>query len=306
MSDHRRPAFLLASVLAVVLVACSGASASTPPSSGPADSSGDPSSAEPSPAGAVPHPTGASDIVLRYEEAGGFVMPAFLAAYAPHFTLYGDGTIVFRDPMQTPPPAQGSAFVMPPMQIAKLSEEQIQELLVFALGEGGLAAARPEYLDQMISDASTAVFTLDTGDLQKTVSVYALGLGDSAQAGPDAAARTAFKRLADRLVGLGSGGAVTTAQYVPTAYRVTLLESPGVAAPDIVAWPWDDVAIDDFKPSGEPNGLQFPQLTMTPEQVAELGVTDFEGGYQNLVITGPSNGMTYTVAVRPLLPDESD
>ncbi len=306
MSDHRRPPFLLlASALAVLLVACSGGSASTPPSGGPADPSGDPSSADPSPVGGVPHPTGATDNVLRYEESGGFVMPAFLAAGTPHFTLYGDGTIVFRDPMQEPPPAQGSAFLMPPLQIAKLSEEQIQELLVFALGEGGLAAARAEYLDQMISDASTAVFTLDTGDLQKTVSVYALGLEDPANAGADAAARAALKRLADRLVGIGSGGAVAATEYTPTAYRVTLFESAGLIAPDVVAWPWDDVTIEDFKPSGDPNGFQFPQTVMTPEQVAELGVTDFEGGYQNLVVTGP-DGMTYTVAVRPLLPDETE
>ena len=49
--------------------------------------------------GAIEHPTGPTDVVLRYEEGGGFVMPAFLATQAPHFTLYGDGTIVFRNPM---------------------------------------------------------------------------------------------------------------------------------------------------------------------------------------------------------------
>jgi hypothetical protein len=33
-------------------------------------------------------------------------------------------------------------------------------------------------------------------------------------------------------------------------------------------------------------------------------VTEFMGGFQNLVLTGP-DGALYTMSVRPLLPDES-
>ena len=44
---------------------------------------------------------------------------------------------------------------------------------------------------------------------------------------------------------------------------------------------------------------------MTPEQVAQLGVTGYEGGFQNLVVTGP-DGALYTLAVRPLLPGETE
>ena len=78
-------------------------------------------------------------------------------------------------------------------------------------------------------------------------------------------------------------------------------------APDVRAWPWEDVALDDFAPSADPNGFQFPHATMTAEQVAALGVTDFEGGFQNVIVTAPDGGaMTYTVAVRPLLPGETE
>ena len=299
MSHHGRTALLLASALTVVVAACSGGGASSPPS-------GDPStapSATPSDAATIGHPTGATDVILRYDEGGGFVMPAFVAANTPHFTLYGDGTVVVRDPAKEAPPAQGDAFVMNPLQVAKLSEAQIQEVLAFALGEGGLAAARPEYLNQMISDASTATFTIDTGDLKKSVAVYALGLEDPT--GADGPARAAFKRLADRLVGLADGGAVVAADYVPEAYRVTIFDAPGVVATDLRTWPWDDVAVTDFKPSVDPNSNQFPHLTMTPEQVAQLGVTGYEGGFQNLVVTG-SDGALYTLAVRPLLPGETE
>ena len=68
---------------------------------------------------------------------------------------------------------------------------------------------------------------------------------------------------------------------------------------------FEDVALADFKPSADPDGPQFPHLTMTPEQVAELGITGFEGGFQNLILTGP-DGALYTLAVRPLLPHEAE
>jgi len=302
MSHHRTAALLLASALTVVVAACSGGGASAVPSTG---GSGDPaSSPDASPAvGGIGHPTGADTVILRYDEGGGFVPPAFTAANVPPFTLYGDGTAVFRDPAVEAPPMQGSVFVMNPLQAAKLSEQQIQDVLAFALGEGGLAAARPEYLNQMIADASTATFTIDTDDIKKTVAVYALGMDDPQ--GADAPARAAFKRLADRLVGLGSGGAVTAADYVPAGYRVSLFEAPGVVAPDVVAWPWEDLALADFATDPDPNAFQFPYLDMTPEQVAELGVDGPEGGFQNLVITAPDGVTTYQLSARPLLPGEA-
>jgi hypothetical protein len=303
MSHHPRATVLLAAALTIVVAACSGGSPSSAPSG---HASAAPSEA-PTDAATIGHPTGPSDVILQYEEGGGFVMPAFTAASTPHFTLYGDGTLVVRDPAGEAPPPQGSAFIMPPLQSAKLTEDQIQELLAFALGEGGLAAARPEYQNQMIADASTAIFTIATDDVQKTVSVYALGFDDPANPGPDAPARAAFKRLADRLVGISGGGAISASAYAPEAYRVAIIESPGAVAPDVRAWPWEDVTLDDFKPAVDPNGLQFPHVTMTAEQVAALGVTDFEGGFQNLIMTGPGGGaMTYAVAVRPLLPGDQE
>lgn len=316
MSNTLRPTSrsLFIPALVVVLAACSGTgAASAPPSSGgsappsgaPSDAPSTDSNASPDVGGdVIEHPTGATDVVLRYEEGGGFVMPGFLAAQAPHFTLYGDGRVVFRDPMAEAPPAQGSVFLNNPLKTAVLTEEQVQELLRFALGDSGLAVARPEYRNDMIADASTAVFMVNAGGIEKTVSVYALGL-DGMEGVPDAAARAAFAALAQRLVSIDAGGAVQAESYVPEAYRVSIFESPGMQAPDLRAWPWDDISVADFAPDADPNGLQFPHRTMTADEVAELGITDFEGGYNGLAITG-DDGKLYTLAVRPLLPgDES-
>jgi len=301
---------ILTPALAVMLVACSGGAGASAPTSGASGSpSGAPTSGPSgSPAvspdtGAIDHATGATDILLRYDEGGGFMMPAFTAAMTPHFTLYGDGTVLFRNPAQEIPPAQGSVSVMNPLRIAKLSEEQIQDLLAYALGEGGLAAGRPEYRNDMIADASTALFTFDAGGITKTVSVYALGLEMDGL--PDGPARAAFGKLAKRLTTLDQGGAVPSTAYTPETYRVSLFEAPGVVAPDVRAWPWSDIAVTDFKPAADPNGLQFPQRTMTAADLDLLKVTDDAGGFQNLVITGP-DGKPYTLAARPILPDETE
>src|SRR5687768_10685564 len=306
MSHHprRTASLLLTPALAILIAACTATGgASSPPSGGP---SGAPPSAAPAgtpAADTVEHKTGATDILLRYEEGGGFIMPAFTAAAVPHFTLYGDGMVIFRDPMLEAPPAEGSVFKMNPLRAAKLSEEQIQELLLLALGEGGLATARPNYPNDMVADASTAIFTIEAGGLKKTVSVYALGLEMEGVA--DGPARAAFKKLADRLSDFDQGGTIATDVYVPEAYRGVLFEAPGIEAPDVRAWPWPDIEPGDFTPDPDPNANQFPHRRMTIEEVDALGIKDYQGGFQNLVLR-TSDGKTWTFSLRPLLPGEPD
>jgi hypothetical protein len=305
MSDLRRPLLSIAATAALSLVigACSG-SAASPATASDGGPSGGPTAAPSATAeDALEHETGASDVLLRYEEGGGFVMPTFAVTFVPHFTLYGDGTIVFRDPVEEAPPAEGSLFKSGPLKTAKLTEEQIQDLLKLALDEGGLAAARSEYTNDMIADASTAVFTITAGGQTKMVSVYALGLEMEGMA--DAQARAAFLQLAQTLTTIDEGGMVAASEYVPTAYRGVLMEAPGVVDPDIRPWPWQDIAVEDFKPNPDPAKLQFPNRVMTPEEVEALGIEGYSGGFQNAILKA-DDGTTYTFSLRPLLPDETE
>jgi hypothetical protein len=300
---QRRPASpLLTPALAILIAACTAAGgASSPPASGP---SGAPPSVAPASTqatDAIEHKTGATDILLRYEEGGGFIMPAFTAAAVPHFTLYGDGTVIFRNPMLEAPPAEGSVFRMNPLRTAKLSEGQIQDLLKLALIEGGLGAARPEYRNDMVADAGTAIFTIEAGGLKKTVSVYALGLEQEDMI--DGPARATFKKLADHLTDFDQGGSIKTDTYQPPAYRGVLFEAPGIEAPDVRNWPWPDLTSADFKPDADVNGNQFPHRKMTIEEVDLLGIKDYQGGFQNLVLRDP-DGKPYTFSLRPLLPGD--
>jgi hypothetical protein len=302
MLTTMRTSILAALVLSVAACTGGGAGASPAPSSGgslaPTETPID------SPTfGAIDHPTGATDVVLRFEEGGGFVMPAFLATQSPSFTLYGDGTIVFRNPMVDPPEAVGSVFTMHPFRTARLSEDQVQDLLTSALGEHGLGIARPEYRNDLVADAATAVFTVNAGGVTKTVSIYALGL--EMENDPDAAARAAFTRLRDRLVDIDAGGAFDTAEFVPDRYRGVLLEGqPGV--PDAKPWPWSDIKPTDFVSNGDPNAFQIPARIMSPEEVEVLGIDPFEGGFQNLTLIGPDDGKVYSFSLRPLLPGETE
>ncbi len=260
-------------------------------------------SGTPSTVGAIEHKTGPTDVILRYDEGGGFVMPAYTAAQAPAFTLYGDGTLIFRPVKADPPPAVGSVSPFQPFRTAKMNEEQIQTLLDYALNEGGLGAARAEYMDMLVSDASTAVFTVNAGGLAKTVSVYALGM-DSPEV-PDLQIRKVLATLRDRLVDIDQGGTVKTDVYAPDRYRAILLEGqPG--APDQKAWPWSEVKTAEFVSNGDPNAMPLPARVMTAADIEALGINPFEGGFVGLPLAGPGDGKFYSLSVRPLLPDDTN
>jgi hypothetical protein len=305
MSNLRRPTRSWLIISALVMVAgCSGAggpAATGGPSTAPSPAaSGGPSATLP--ADAIDHPTGATHVILRYEEGGGFINPSFLLAQIPTFTLYGDGTIVFRNPALEAPPAEGSIAKMNPARTAKLSEEQVQALLKYALAEGGLGAARLKYDNNMVADASTATFTIDAGGVRKQVQVYALGM--DVQGLADGVARAQFAKLAQRLTDFDNGGTIPTDVYAPKAYRGVLLENGGVGVPGQKPWPWTDLAPADFTVDADPNGIQFPHHVLTSAQIDLLGVKAYEGGLQNVALTDPGKGKSYTLSVRPLLPDE--
>lgn len=288
-------------LVALATTACSGAG-----SAGGADGSGSPTGSPAGPAasptqGGIPHPTSADEIILRYDEAGGFVPLEFALSHVPYFTLYGDGTVVYvsSEPVTWQPnqPAVGQ-----PIRTASLSEEQIQALLEFALGEGGLAIARERYDNPMIADAATAVFEINAADDTKTVSVMALG--DGGEPGPDTAVKASLMALAQRLRNLDAGGTLGGRPYEADSYRGILVESPGVQGVVVSEWPWPDLAPADFTLPGDPNVLQQRTRVLTPEEAAATGVKGFENGIQGGVWYRGADDVLYSFVLRPLLPGE--
>jgi hypothetical protein len=215
----------------------------------------------------------------------------------PQFTLYGDGTVIYV-------PIDAAQRVMTggqpmPLRTATMNDEQATALLRFALGQAGLADARPDYPNHLIADAPTTTFTVDAGDVTKTVSIMALS--EIEEDGPDAAARRRFyalwKLLSDFSVQVKAGRASDAGDYKPERYRASLLQQEG--APAAKAWPWPEIKTSEF---GDPKTGELAHR-ITQEQLERVAPGRAGGGAVGLIVKG-TDGKTYSLAIRPLLPDE--
>lgn len=288
----RRP--LAASLVFLVAAACSPAGGGTSgPSSGP--SSGPTAQPTPTAIAGIQHPTGATDVVLRVEQSGGFVPVEFLATSAPSFTLYGDGTVVFRDSQGTPPDAVGSVVRSVPFQTIKLDEEGIQALLEFAIGPGGIGVAVGPYMGG-VADLPSTIFTVNAEGRTKRVNVT--GFSPDMHKPQDQLIVASLSRLNDRLGAFGNDVAGEVV-YEPTAYR-GVLQKIDQANGAVVDWPWSDVEPADF--TADANNFLLLHM-LTPAQVAALTIPGVQGGMLGLNVQ--KDNQLYSLALRPLLPDET-
>jgi hypothetical protein len=282
MPCRQRLSVGLLGFLAIVVVGC-GAAPSQSPSVAP---------------NLIQHATGATDVVLRFEEAGGFLPPGFFVSQGPAFTLYGDGTAIFRDPTSNPPEPIGKGSPGVPYAVVRLSEDQVQALLQFAIGPGGLAVAKASY-ERPIADAPTATFTIVANGQRKTVSVNGLGLG-SGELGPDENVLNALVGLKTRLTSFGTDVA-GEAPWVPERYRGVLI---GDGFPPAIAWPWPQIRVEEFVEHRGPNDPPFRLRTLTPADAAALGVKGFEAGVTGLTLQTPDAKLV-EFGLRPLWPEEA-
>jgi hypothetical protein len=243
----------------------------------------------------VSHPAGSTDVLLRMDTHGGLVPLTFSRAQAPEFTLYGDGTVLFRG-LDDP---EGDGF--PPFIQARMAPAQMDALLLVALDAGGLRHARESYDHRQATDQPTTIFAIDADGSTKSVAVY--GLGTAPTEGPDAAAYERFEDLAVQLVTFweqADSGLYQDAQpYRPAGYRAFLspTEDPSI---DAVPWPWPDLTLADFEAYGYQEDVRIGGLT--PIQ-ARAVTTEPSGGVPALIVVGPDD-IPYTLTIRPLLPGE--
>lgn len=144
-----------------------GSTPTVQPSASPTD---EPASPTTNP-DAIEHPTGADDVIVKIEYAGGFVMPQTLINRMPVFVLFGNGCYVVQGPQIEIFPAPA----LPNLQETCLNEEGVQEILARATA-AGLLDGDAEYRNDMIADATTTVFTVTAGGQTSVVRAYALEL----------------------------------------------------------------------------------------------------------------------------------
>lgn len=233
-------------------------------------------------------------VVLRMSIGGGFVPQSVALLEMPTFTLYADGSAIFR-------PSTGGTFDAPPPFVrAELSDEQVAALLAFAAGPGGLAEAAERYEDMFVSDAPTTTFTIDIPGLSKTVSAYALGF-EQPMGNPNAEILGRLESLATTLGAfeqqVDAGNVESAALYEPLSYLAIFTPDWEGNTATPAPWPFTDVAVPAF-----PADASSVTLVLSADQVAQV-TTVPSGGVGDLYYEDAS-GQRFHVAIRPLLPDE--
>lgn len=222
------------------------------------------------------HATGAEDVLVSIDVAGGFLPMEVSLRDTADFLLVGDATTVTPGAMIEIYP--GPALY--PLQSAKLTESQIQELFRSA-DDAGLLDGEIDYGEPPIADAPHTIVHITVDGRTVTQSVYALGLEDDGSPGlSDAqrAARTALQGFIDTAQGMA--GAADEG-YLPTgvvAHRLNMdlttpVDDPGLEQPP-QTWPITTVPPlptgSDVSSCIAVTGPEVPTLLAALDQANEL------------------------------------
>ena len=257
---------------------------------------------------AYDHPTGADELVLRLEQGGGFVPVEYNLRNLPGVSIYGDGRMIVQGPVIEiyPGPA------MPNLQVTRLTEDAIQAILAEAEA-AGLLGPDASYDYPCVTDLPTTTFTVNADGATHTVSAYALGFADGGMStgqcdGVDIAAREKLldfsTKLGDVRSWLPAGSFGDEEPFTPSALRVYVTDYRDAVEPELeqpeVAWPLE-IALDRF---GEPDS-NLQEYRCGVVDGADLDALLPEAQAANELTPWSSDGTTYGLTFRPLLPDES-
>ena len=235
-------------------------------------------------------------ITLEMAAGCGLCGPAWWLFELPRFRLYADGTAVFRgvgDPATAP------------YRFVQLGDKDFEDLLAYALDDGGLRGAQARYPGDF-DDAGTIRLALHAMFIDEAANVDVeitplLGDGSVDVDGnriEDLARRERLEALAATLgdfdAWLATRGG-SSQPFHPEAYTAAILDpqSGDGSAP----WPWSDIAPGDFGSAG--TGVSFARISPTQAAVAGVG----PGGAE-LATVPVGNGLAGTLLIRPLLPGD--
>ena len=253
----------------------------------------------------IAHPTGADDLVLRVAQGGGFVPVEYNLRSVPGISIYGDGRMIVEGPMIEiyPSPA------LPNFQVTRLSEDAIQAILE-AAERAGLLGSDASYDYPCVTDVPTTTFTVNAGGGTHTISAYALGFAEGAEAtgqceGVDLDARQKLfefqNELGDLRSWLPEGSIGQEEPFSPSEMRVYVTSYLG--DPELeqrpATWPLA-ATLDRF---GEPDA-NLQDLRCGVIGGDDLSTLLPEAQQANQLTPWTSGGNEYGLVFRPLLPDE--
>ncbi len=245
-----------------------------------------------------PHPADA--VVFQLTSIGGFGMPSALASRTPSISVYGDGRVISEGPtiLIYPGPA------LPNLQVHPIAPEDVSTLLESARAAGVDGAV--DFGTPALADAPTTRFTVRGANGTEQIDVPAL-----AEAGDDApgltaeqqAARTRLRAFVASLTSdsgpLAPARGDSAKPYVPTVVAGVaepFTDPEGLGQPE-VAWPGPTLP-------GEPLGSSTGPgcVTVSGDALQTLLAAAAE---TTAAAPWTSDGKSWTVRLRPLLPDET-
>jgi hypothetical protein len=300
-------AALAASV--VIVVGCGGGPSPTsaPPASAPGSvaPSSIPSGSEPPASPATATPT----VFLKVTSEGGFINPAATLNALPIVEVLTDGRILTPGAVAAIAPAP----LLPTVDVRDAGAKGATAILA-AIQQAGLdrpAAGEPA----IPGDLGTTIFSVTIDDETIDTRLAGGGPGVGGPGGPGvggsadpgrAAAFALLDRLVDPTEAWGNASAPIASRYVPAGYRVFVI--PGAPSSDPaavqppVAWPLS-TPLDAFGTAAVPDrgiaGLR--QGVVLGADAATLGPILARATAET---TFTSGGRSWTLSVRPLLPDE--
>lgn len=255
--------------------------------------------------GSIVHPTGANELVLRIETGGGLVPWDFQLGQVPELSIFGDGRVIVTGPQIAiyPGPA------LPNLVTFRLSEDGLQRLLENARA-AGLLGPDAHYDYPGIADAPTTTFTVVADGKRHVVSAYALSMtGNDVQVDPAVrrarAALAEFEQktsdlrswLADRIV---EPETVLRFESLRVYATAAAPDASGGVEPNFADWPLS-VSLAAFGgPASNP-----PDIRCGVVEGADLVTLLPAIQASNELTFWRSEGATYHLVLRPLLPDES-
>jgi hypothetical protein len=257
--------------------------------------------------GGIEHPMGPNDLVLKVITGGGFVAPATHYKELPSFALYGDGRLITQGAQIEiyPGPA------LPSLQVTSITEAGVQAILEAAKAAGLLGPDR-SYDFQNISDAPTTKFTVDAAGGAHVMSVYALyeaaGAGGQGPSPDEVQARQALSafltKLGDLKSWLPQGSVGEEDFYTFDELRIYVLGQSSPPDPGLEQKPVDWPLAQPLGSFGEPlvNGPEGRCGSVSGDDLQTLRPLVENA---NELTPWRSDGTSYTLVLRPLLPDES-
>lgn len=231
---------------------------------------------------------------------GPIVAPRDRACFGPTFSLYGDGTVIFRRAPIPELPENNGALVYPPYQRAVLTLDAAAELDRAASNVLAAVAAKPAPPadpNAPIGDPiyyDTYFVLIDGQPL-----TVAPGQGPVPAAHVPTPELDPVKRALEAYFPDEADLAAPMEPWSPNRFLTSLGPGTGIPAAD---WPWPNLTPADFAAPLGSIAAEAPRVL--DAGAAELAGVVNGGGLSGLWVRGPDGTGAYLVSLRALMPDE--